>query len=100
MNKLNKTIVALTLAVSSIFSVNASAIETDSIEKDISTMIFAQSKQLITVMSNELEQSIDSEVKAMARTLFNHNASQPLAKAKGSDKNNSVSLDVIAKLEQ
>jgi hypothetical protein len=72
MGKFNKAAIALTLMASCFLSVNASAAQNTSIEGEISAAIISQSQQVLAEISHQLQQSIDSEIKVMAKGMFNN----------------------------
>ncbi len=64
MNTLNlkNTSIALLLSMSTFFSVNTYAAETNSIENSISEIVIAQGKQMMDELSEKLKQSISDEI--------------------------------------
>lgn len=64
MNTLNlkNTSIALLLSMSTFFSVNTYAAETNSIENSISEIVIAQGKQMMDELSEQLKQSISDEI--------------------------------------
>jgi hypothetical protein len=96
MGKFNKAAIALTIVFSSIFSMNASAADTASIESEVSAIIVSQSKQVLTELSNELQQSIDNEIKAMTKKLFNNHVVSSLPEG---DEKNQDQKEAIAKVK-
>lgn len=64
MNTLNRKniSVALLITLGAIFSVNANAAPTNSIENSLTEMVFTQSQLLVSDLSDQLQQSIEEEL--------------------------------------
>lgn len=58
--------VALLITLGAMFSVNASAAETNSIENSISEMVIAQGKQVMSDLTVQLQQSIIEEINSFS----------------------------------
>ena len=57
--------VALLVSMGALFSVNASAAQTSTIENSVSEFVVEQGQQMMTELSNHLQQSITAEVSEM-----------------------------------
>ncbi len=64
MNTLNRKniSVALLITLGAIFSVNANAAQTNSIENSLTEMVIAQGQQVVGDLSVQLQQSIEAEL--------------------------------------
>jgi len=84
MSKKSQTIktmtIALAISLASIFSFNASAITTPSIEVAISDFVVAQGQQMIKQLNDQLQQSIANEVKEFSFTLSVADIEQQVSK--------------------
>ena len=58
--------VALLITLGAMFSINASAAETNSIENSISEMVIAQGQQVMSDLTVQLQQSITEEVNSFS----------------------------------
>jgi hypothetical protein len=58
--------VALLITIGAVFSVNASAAETSSIESSISKMVVAQGQQVMSDLTLQLQQSITEEINSFS----------------------------------
>ena len=68
MNTLNRKniSVALLLTISALFSLNTHAAETTNIENSISELVIAQGKQMMGELSEQLQQSIKTEINSFS----------------------------------
>lgn len=64
MNTLNRKNISVVLLITlgAIFSVNANAAPTNSIENSLTEMVFTQSQLLVSDLSDQLQQSIEEEL--------------------------------------
>ena len=89
MNTLNRKniSVALLLTLSAFFSFNTHAVETTSIENSISELVIAQSEQMMNELSEQLQQSIKTEIMSItANFTFDQSLINSLAWITGEDK--------------
>ncbi len=72
--------VALLIILGAMYSVNASAAQTTSIENSISEMVIAQGQQVMSDLTVQLQQSIAEEINNFSVDLsFDDSIAQPLA---------------------
>jgi hypothetical protein len=58
--------VALLITLGAIFSINANAAETSSIENSLSEMLIAQGQQVMVELSEQLQQSVSEEINSFS----------------------------------
>lgn len=92
-SKLNKAAIAITFVASTLFSMNASAAQDASIESTISEVLVNQSKQALAEINNQLQLSIEKEIKAMKLSILNNRATSSVPE------HNEVSKKVIANVK-
>ena len=72
--------VALLITLGAMFSVNASAAETSSIENSISEMVIAQGQQVLSDLTVQLQQSITEEINSFSVDFsFNESVTESIA---------------------
>ena len=82
MNTFNRKNISMTLIISlgAIFSVNANAVPTSSIESSISEMVLAQGQQVMNDLTMQLQQSITAEINSFSINFsFDDTLTQSLA---------------------
>ena len=82
MNTFNRKNISMTLIISLgvIFSVNANAVPTSSIESSISEMVLAQGQQVMNDLTMQLQQSITAEINSFSINFsFDDTLTQSLA---------------------
>ena len=69
---MKKTALVMAIVAGALFSVNASATQTSSVEAAVSDFVVTQGKQIMNELNVQLQKTIDSEIQTLANSLLKH----------------------------
>ncbi len=93
---IKKFAVIITVAASTMISVNANAENVKPVESAVSEFVVSQGKQMMNDLNTQLKASIDLEVKSLAASLLKHTAISKVPERNVLTENNNK---VVAKVE-